>query len=172
MLRVTGMLFVIAGCSGLGFYYRGELYRGLWCMRTLRQMLEMMMSEIHYNKSTLPECCKRVGNRMEVPFSEALLGIYEKVSAQSGDGFTECWKEGMQKCLAGMPISGQEAEMVLGFASCGGLNDCQMQIRAIEQYRDMVDGAVKRREEVLHQQGRMAAGLGIMSGLLLAVILL
>lgn len=172
MLKLIGAFMVIFGCSNMGFYYRRELQEGLHHMRVLRQILEMMMSEIRYNKSTLPECCRQAGKNVEEPYDEALVQIYRLMSSQSGYCFSECWQQEMGKCLSGLPISGKERQMALGLASCGSLNDCDMQIRAIEQYRDMIDSAVRKREEALHRQGKMAAGLGIMSGLLLVVILI
>lgn len=172
MLRIIGALLIICGSTGLGLAYRSELYEGLRHMRLLRQMLEMIMSEIRYNKATLPECCRQVGKRMEEPYAGVLLDIYGILQEQSGGGFCECWQQEMGKCLAQIPISDREARMVLGFASCGALNDHDMQIRAIEQYRDMIADAVKKREEVLQQQGRMATGLGVLSGLLLVVLLI
>lgn len=172
MLKLIGACMVIFGCSNIGFYYCRELREGLRHMRILRQILERMMGEIRYNKSTLPECCRQVGRTAEEPYDQALAGIYRLMNSQGGYCFSECWQQEMGKCLAGLPISGKERQMALGLASCGSLNDCAMQIRAIEQYRDMIDSAVRRREETLHRQGKMAAGLGIMSGLLLVVILI
>lgn len=171
MLRLVGALLIIGGCSGLGFYYRLQLYEGLKHMRLLRQMLEMIMSEIRYNKSTLPECCRQIGKKTEEPYASALLQIYETVNAKNGQGFAACWQSEMGRCLSELPITKKETDMVLGFATCGGLNDYSMQIRAIEQYRDMLNDGVKRREEALYKQGRAAACLGIMSGLLLVIVL-
>lgn len=172
MLRLIGIFLVIAGCSGMGLKFKSELGSGLWNMRYLRQLLEMMISEIRYNKSTLPECCRQVGKKMEEPYASTLQNIYELLQEYNGLSFAECWEQEMAKCLVRVPISKKERELVLGFASCGGLTENNMQIRAIEQYRDMIDSAIKKREESLSEQGRMATGLGIMSGLLLIIILL
>lgn len=172
MLRFLGAVFIIAGSSGIGFTYRHELHSGLKHLRFLRQILEMIISEIRYNKATLPECCRQVGMKSEEPYSSTLLEIYHMLNEERGLSFAECWEQEMGKCLAKLPVSKKEAQLVLGFASCGNMADNNMQIRAIEQYRDMIDSAVKKRESTLAEQGRMAAGLGIMSGLLLAIILL
>ena len=47
-----------------------------------------------------------------------------------------------------------------------------MQLQAAAGYRDMIESSIKSREEEVQKQGRMAAGLGIMGGLLLTVILI
>lgn len=172
MLRWLGAVLVVGGCSGLGFWFRGQLAEGLKQLQCLRQMLEMMMSEIRYHRSTLPECCRQVGKKVEEPYGSSLLDIYHSLQASNGSGFSESWLREMGRCLEKIPISDREREYVLGIAQCEGFCDCDMQLRAIEQYRDMLDSSVKSREAQLHQQGRVAAGLGIMSGLLLVIILI
>ncbi len=172
MLRLIGIILVIAGSSGFGFVCRNELYKGLWHLRYLRQLLEMLISEIRYNKATLPECCRQVGKKMEKPYGEVLLDIYEMLQEENGYSFSVCWENKMSECLAKIPISKKEKELVLGFASCVGLTENSMQIRAIEQYRDMIDSSISTRERTLKEQGRMVAGLGIMCGLLLTIVLL
>lgn len=100
------------------------------------------------------------------------MRIWEDMKGPAGAGFVENWNTYMGGAIEKAPVTKQEKEMFLGFASCLGLSDNQMQVRAIEQYRDMLASAIKLRETELEKQSRMATGLGIMSGLLLAVILI
>lgn len=172
MFRIAGAVLVVIGCTGLGFRYRQELKEGLRSLYQIRQIMELMISEISYSKATLPECCRQAGLKSEEPYRSALISIYEQITEKSGVSFAGCWQEEMGKCLKGLPVSAAERDMVLGFAECSGLTDNRMQIRAIEQYRDMIDSAIRTREQNVAQQGRMAAGLGVMSGLLLTIILI
>lgn len=180
MFRVAGAMLIIGGCSGIGFWYRRRFHTALWHLRYMQRTLELFMSEIRYSKSTLPECCRKVGEKAEEPYKTALLEIYHGMlpsvhsglERTGGTGFSDKWREVMGQALREIPVSQEEKEMFLGFSACCGLADNQMQIRAIEQYRDMLTTAIRNRERDLEKQGRMAAGLGIMSGLLLAVILI
>ncbi|MBQ7954416.1 MAG: stage III sporulation protein AB [Lachnospiraceae bacterium] len=172
MLRILGGILVLLGCSGLGFWYRWELNEGLKHMRQICKMLEMMMSEVNYHRSTLPECCRQVGKNMEEPYKSSLMKIYELMEGSKEQDFRAGWHQIMGECLKSLPISQKEKEMVLGFASEEGISDYHMQLRTIEQHRDMINSSVKKRECELQKQGRMAAGLGIMCGLLIVVILL
>lgn len=172
MLRIIGGILVIGGCSGLGIRYRLELGEGLRHLRKLRELLEMLMSEISYHKSTLPEACRQVGLRMEEPYKSRMIKLHELLNGESEMDFQEAWHRQMGECLSDVPISTKEKEMVLGVACNGSLSDYNMQVRTIEQYRDMIDSNIKKREGEIQKQGRMATGLGVMSGLLLVVILL
>lgn len=171
MCRIIGACLIIAGSTGIGLWYRNRFYRALWHLRYMQQILELFMSEIRYGKATLPECCRQIGQKAEEPYKNALLTIHKEMESRN-QGFYEKWREQMEQALLEVPVSKEEKEFFLGFSAGCGLSDNKMQIRAIEQYRDMLVCAVKNRERDLEKQGRMAAGLGIMSGLLLAVILI
>lgn len=171
VFRIIGACLIIAGSTGIGFWYRSRFYRALWHLRYMQRILELFMSEIRYGKATLPECCRQIGQKSEEPYRKALLTIHKEMGSRNR-GFYEVWREYMEAALLEVPVSKDEKEIFLGFSAGCGLTDNKMQIRAIEQYRDMLAGAVKNRERDLEKQGRMAAGLGIMSGLLLAVILI
>lgn len=170
MLRVMGAGLIMAGCSGIGFWYRKRFYLGLGHLQSMRQILELFMSEIGYGKAALPECCKKVGERVEEPYRGALLEIHAGMEKKE-NSFRECWHSVMERALKRLPVTEREKKIFLSFPDCCGLQDNRMQIRAIEQYRDMLNTAISCREAALEKQGKLAAGLGIMCGLLLVIVL-
>ena len=78
----------------------------------------------------------------------------------------------MTAALAEVTITQKENEIFLGFSSGSRISDNHMQLQAAAGYRDMLESSIRSREEEVQKQGRMAAGLGIMGGLLLTVILI
>lgn len=172
MLRIAGAVMIMGGCTAIGFFYKEKCYAGLKHLQVMQQILELFMSEIRYGKATLPECCGNIAKKVVQPYGQALEEIWQGTQWQSGSGFTENWRIHMEQALVNVPVSKREKEMFLGFASCCGLNDNRMQVRTVEQHRDMLASAVKARETEVQKQGKMAAGLGIMSGLLLTVVLI
>lgn len=171
MLQIIGAICIVAGCSGMGFYYRGRFHTALWHLRYMKQILEMFMSEIRYDKATLPECCRRIGAVSKAPYGEALIHIYEAMQEDVGISFYETWKETMDKTLADLPLETEERRIFSELAENSGIADNLMQLKTLEQRRDLLDTYIKNREENLEKQCRMASGLGVMSGLLLAVLL-
>ncbi len=172
MLRIVGAVLIISGCTAIGLFYKEKLQAGLFHLRSMQQILELLMSEIRYGKATLPESCGNISTKTVVPYSEALAWIGCDMDSPQEKSFAENWSVYMGRALEAVPVTKQEKEMFLGFAACCGLNDSQMQVRAIEQYRDMLANAIKVREKEQEKQGKMASTLGIMSGLLLTVILI
>lgn len=90
----------------------------------------------------------------------------------TGEGFGQVFKSRMEECLGKIPIQKEERDIFLQFASCSGFEDGKMQIRSMEQYRDLLQDIVKRVEQEIGERSRMALGLGAMGGLLLVIILL
>lgn len=172
MLRIIGAALIISGSTGIGFWYRQRLYTAIGHLRSMKRILEFFMSEIRYGKATLPECCKKVGERMEEPYRGALFAIYEKTAAHDGSTFSEKWITCMTDALVNVPVTQREKEIFIGFSSGCRISDNHMQLQAAAGYRDMLEERIKCREDELQVQGRMAAGLGIMGGLLLTVILI
>ncbi|MGN0431882.1 MAG: stage III sporulation protein AB [Lachnospiraceae bacterium] len=172
MLQVLGAVFIMAGCTGIGLYYRQSFHTALWHLRYMEQILQMFISEIRYDKATLPECCRRVGERAKEPYREALLGVYEAMLTDDGGAFGENWRSIMGKAVEEIALSAEEKRPFLEFADNNSLADNLMQIKVLEQYRNILAVHMKNREADLEKQCRMASGLGIMGGLLLTVILL
>lgn len=132
----------------------------------------MLISEIRYGKSTLPECCIHISTRLQEPYQSALTGIYDKMRENTGEGFRDVFVEKMEQCLAGLPVTDEDRKQFLSLFSEGGFGENGMQIRAIEQSLELVKQTIDRLEHENREKCRMAVGLGAMSGLLLVIVLL
>ena len=54
-MQMLGGGMILCGCLGLGMWYRGQFLMRLHMTRELICLLEQWISEIRYNRSTLPE---------------------------------------------------------------------------------------------------------------------
>lgn len=78
----------------------------------------------------------------------------------------------MEECLKGLPLIGEDKLNFLTLFSDNGFEDEGMQIRSIEQSKELLQQTIGRLEKENAEKCRMAVGLGAMSGLLLVIILL
>lgn len=161
----------MSGCLGLGMWYRQQFISRLHILRSLLCILEMLISEIQYGKATLPECCKRVGERQKEPFRSTFFQIYEIMSQNTGECFPQVFCKEMEDCLIKLPITGEDREAFLSFAKGQSFGDGRMQIRTIERSKELLELTVSKLEKENTEKCRMAVGLGAMSGLLLVIIL-
>ncbi len=130
------------------------------------------MGEIRYGKTTLPECCKRVGERLKEPFQSTFFTIYQKMLENTGERFTTIFCKNMEACLKELPITRVDIEQFLSFATAESFEEEGMQLRTIERSRELLLLSVEKLEKENAEKCRMAVGLGAMSGLLLVIILL
>lgn len=163
---------IVGGCLGMGLWYR-EAFRGrLEALRNLQRILEMLISEIRYGRSTLPECCGHIAGRLQEPYRSCFVTIHDRVVENTGVIFGQIFREQMEECLKGLPL--EEADRRCFFTLFGenGFEDETMQIRSIEQCKELLLSTIGRLERENTEKCRMAVGLGAMSGLLLVIILI
>ena len=89
-----------------------------------------------------------------------------------GEIFGQVFRETMEECLKGLPLTGEDKLNFLTLFSDNGFEDEGMQIRSIEQSKELLQQTIGRLEKENAEKCRMAVGLGAMSGLLLVIILL
>ena len=75
MLKVTGGCMIFIGCLGLGLWYREQLNGRIKALRSLRNILELLASEVRYGRAALPECCVHIARYVSPPFADAFLEI-------------------------------------------------------------------------------------------------
>lgn len=67
MLKVIGAILVILGSAGFGIVCRQELEQTLHHTTCLKNILELIKSEVEYTKSSLPEACHMAGMKTDNP---------------------------------------------------------------------------------------------------------
>lgn len=162
---------IVGGCLGMGLWYKQFFVGRLEALRNLQRILEMLISEIRYGKATLPECCGQIAGRLQEPYGNCFGQIYNRMAENTGVMFGQVFREEMEGCMKGLPLLQEDKNYFLDLFSENGFGDENMQIRSIEQCREMMMGVSKRLERENTEKCRMAVGLGAMSGLLLVIIL-
>lgn len=163
---------ILMGCIGLGLWYRERFIGRLACLRDLQRIQEMLISEIRYGRATLPECCNEIAGRVTEPYRGCFRVIYERMRENTGVVFGQVFREEMKPCLDKLPLAEADKSRFLSlFADCG-FEDEKMQIRTIEQNKELLQHTITELERENKEKCRMAVGLGVMSGLLLVIILI
>lgn len=172
MLRIIGGAMIVSGCMGLGLWYRQQFLGRLQSLRNLDGILELFMSEIRYGKATLPECCRRLSEHLPDPYRACFRDIFMEMQENTGESFEEVFQRHMRACLSSLPLTKEDEEIFLHFTQDGGFTEGKMQLRAIEQSRELLGNVIAQLQTEIGEKCRMAVGLGAMSGLLLLIVLL
>ena len=127
---------------------------------------------IRYGRSTLPECCLQLSQRVEEPYKSCLYKIYRENLKYDGTGFgylcERTFAEGLKKLI----VSKEHKELfILGFSKVGFEED-RMQIRNIEQIKEELEEGLVSLSKENASKCKIAISLGAMSGLLLVILFL
>lgn len=163
---------IVSGCLGMGLWYKALFLGRLENMRELQRIQELLVSEIRYGKSALPECCIRIASHLSEPYSSCFARIYRRMRENTGVIFWQVFREEVKECLDGLPLTEEDKNSFLGLFSENGFEDENMQIRTIEQSKELLRHTITQLEQENAEKCRMAVGLGAMSGLLLVIVLL
>jgi len=93
-MQMLGGGMILCGCLGLGMWYRGQFLMRLHMTRELICLLDQWISEIRYNRSTLPEGCRQIGRQREDRLGEICNRVYREYAEAGGTGLRE--KKGMR----------------------------------------------------------------------------
>lgn len=171
MLKAAGCCMILAGCFGMGLWYRSQFTGRIKALRQLQTILELLCSEIRYGRGTLPEACGRVAPRLSPPCREAFVQTAERMRENSGESFEKIFRECMGPPLGEMPLTDGDREEFLRFVPGSGFMDGQMQLRMIEESREQLKARTEGLERENAEKCRMAVGLGAMSGLIIILVL-
>ncbi len=172
MLRGVGSGMILAGCLGLGLWYRSQLLGRIQALRQLVGILDLFCSEVRYGRATLPECCRRLAGQVPVEFQEGLYQIGKRMQANEGDTFAKVFREYMEVPLGTMPLTEADREAFFRCMPRMGFADGQMQLKVMESSRELLASTIEKLEGENTEKCRMAVGLGAMGGLFLLLILL
>lgn len=171
MLRLAGACMILAGCFGLGFWYRRQFTGRVRALRAMCDALSLLCSEIRYGRGTLPECCGHVADRLAGALGDAFGMIGEKMRENTGESFARIFEECTRGPLKEMPLKEEDRKEFLRFVSAGTFGDGKMQLALIDQSREQLETKAAVLERENGEKCRMAVGLGAMGGLLIILVL-
>ena len=172
MLKLCGILLLLCGSTGLGWTLKEAQKTRLEELYRLQEILRMLQNEITYSRTSIPEACRRIGERAKEPYRSALLGIHEEIVRNRGEAFDRIWKKQMENCLGQIRISGEDRKLLLDFGGCIGHMDGEMQAELIAGYMHRLSISADRMEKEISSRCKVIMSLSVMGGFMAAIILI
>ena len=169
--KIIGYLLILAGSSGIGLWYSVKMQQKVWHLEEMIRILDMVVSEIDYGRSTLPDCYAWIKEKAQHPYQNIFQKIWESTQNESGQHFGRVTERIMEQELQSLPL-GEEKDIFIKCFSDVGYADEWLQRRNIERGRDKLGELLDTEEEDLKKRSKLAVSLGTMSGILLVLILL
>ena len=108
-MQMLGGFLILLGCFGMGLWYRQQFLGRLYTIRELIRILEQWISEIRYNGSTLPECCRQTGRQRKDRLGEICTEVYREYAETEDAGFLELAEKSFRRQLRMLPLKKEAA---------------------------------------------------------------
>lgn len=177
MLKLVATLFLILGGSGIGYARSRELTEREKNLEILLQILFLLKGEIRCGNSSLPDAFGKIADKIEGFSGNILRDAAREMENGGGRNLERILEVCIQRniCEKSLPGKKRNVREELRFwqmlGSRLGYLDREMQIQQIEQMEIELEICRKRSREKLSEQKKICRMLGIMAGIMLAVLL-
>lgn len=172
MYKAVGFICILVGCTEWGHSLAGREKERVEHLRTLSQMLGRMQSEISYGKHTMPEICLLLSESNDECYSKCFGRIYERTAGEGGTDFPKVWEEELEKCLEPLPLREDEQRAMTALAKNMCFREVGGQAGRVGQAEAFLEGRYRQSEETFENRSKMIHSVSILTGLLLAILLL
>lgn len=172
MYKIAGVFCILVGCIGWGSGKIRQEKERIRHLRLLFQTLGQMRSEISYGKHTLPEICLILAELNNGCYEMCFQRIYERTQMEQVASFPEVWEEEMKVCLEKLPLREDERRTVEELPKILNFREEDGQAGRIGQAENFLEGRYRQAEEACENRSKMIRSVSILTGLLLAIMLL
>lgn len=171
-VKVFGCIFVIAATTLTGMLRAGKIREEYGQMRNLQRLLCMMESEIRYAHTHLGEIFLHVSRRVQEPYKSWLLDMEHKMRAADSGALEMIWRQAAGERLSGCGLPKKELERLIQLGSQLGVVDLKLQLQMLALYQEQLRLSMEEAWDGMGAKVRLCHCLGVMSGLLVAVMLI
>ncbi|MDR2889247.1 MAG: stage III sporulation protein AB [Lachnospiraceae bacterium] len=172
MLQLIGMILLLTGSTGMAWNYCQEQRERLRYLKYIKQMYEYLQNEIAYARSSLPEICEELSDRLPEPFAQAFAMIVAEIKENNGRSFEDIWTGVMTEQIKPLPLSGVEKELIIDLTDSPGFRDGKGQAKGMERHIEEVTRHIKELEEGLKSKNKVVMCMGVMGGLMAIILLI
>lgn len=172
MLRLAGILFILAGCAGWG---AGRIKEEQYRVRHLRELIRIIkriQNEISYGKHTLPEICFILSEYSDVPYSLYFRKIYEQANLESGACLAQIWEQQMSQCMTDVPLIQEEKDILIHLPRNLGVSEETQQAECIGQSIDLLVRRCRQAEDGYAGKAKMIFSISLLAGIFVTILLL
>ncbi|HJB30051.1 MAG TPA: stage III sporulation protein AB [Candidatus Blautia faecavium] len=170
MLKGAGILLIIAAGAGLGFSQSFALTGRMKALRTLQRLVILLKGEIQYGNTSLHDAFSGAAEKMSGEYGEFLKETAKRMTTSQGQSFGQIFHTCAREKLGHLKLSGEEREAFYSLGYHLGYLDLRMQIRQLDLYEEELRYSIEELQAKLPEMKKICQSLGIMGGILLAVL--
>lgn len=171
IIKLTGCVIVFMSSVFLGYYLSMKDFYRINDLREIKKALFIILSEIDYSISTVPEAIFKTSEKVKEPISEIFKYLSYELSKKSGESLDKVWKHVLNKKYSDTYLKEEDVELLEGFGKTLGYLDKKMQINNI----NITIGYIDRKIDEIYSQAlsnkKMYKSLGILCGIGIVIVL-
>ena len=171
LIKLFAGALIVGACTLTGFYAGGMSGLRLQSLREWKSAMSLLRGEIAHAAPPLPEALKNAGLRVSGHVRDILVCVAEKLERKDG-GFFEIWftASGAQKGYS--CLKPEDWELLTAFWKNLGSLDKSAQIDAISLTMAQIDERIQLLTDSAIKSRKMYRSLGVLAGVLIAVLMI
>lgn len=172
MIKLIGVILLLAGFCGLSFEKVREEKANIKRLQELKRFTTYLLNEIEYSHIPIPDICQEYIEKSEGVLKTFLEKVCEQFQLNSGKSFDCIWRAELKNNIDSYSVKKEERVLLKNLCKSFGFCNIRMQVSAIEQYLQEIDKILLQKEKKFQDNKKLILYFGVMSGLLLSIILL
>ena len=168
---IAGAVILVVGCTALGFYYASHDGFRVMDLHEFKKALMILASEIEHMRAPLPIACANIAKRTSAPVDGLFSQFSEMLTQNNGETAYQLWREALDGQKKKFFLQAEDWDVLDGFGKTLGYLDKQMQQSAIALAVEYINEKTISLQTQAEKNKRMYRSLGVIGGLLVAVVL-
>lgn len=167
MLKVVGIIIIIAAASFAGNYFSSALKSRAAALKRLNYMLEEIRILLRCKSATVYEIAETLA--ADERFSE--FTFLKRLTAEKDKPFRESWCRAVSENVP-RSLKKADTEILLDIGRRLGTTDLEGQLGAVRLWQSELSSAAASAEEDFAKKGKLYRSLGALAGAFIAIMLI
>lgn len=170
MYRIVGCILVVAAGTGMGFSESIKISERIHTLEMLLRMVICLKGEIRCGNASLPDAFYGAAERMNGKYREFLMTAADRMKAGRGEKLSQICRECAEDSLKKSCLTQGEKDAFFSVGEYLGYMDLEMQMKHLSLYEKNLEEEIDRLKNEASGRKKLYRSLGILGGLLLAVL--
>jgi stage III sporulation protein AB len=171
MLKLVGAAIIGLSGTALGIYYANMQKYRVKELTECKKALLILSSEIEYMQTALPEAAHHIALKTSGVISDVFAMFADLSDKNNHESAYQMWGQAWQTHRDSGHLTREDVELLQDFGKTLGYLDKKMQLNAIQLTADQLDTKINELQALNEKNKGLYRNLGMLGGLLLAVVL-
>ncbi|HHU60423.1 MAG: stage III sporulation protein AB [Bacillota bacterium] len=169
-MRLIGTALIVFSCGMMGLIVAGSYGKRVYNLRQLISFIQILESEIHFARTTLPDIISIQKNEYSGVIAEFLRILDDALQNEEGEEFSKVWAHG----IINLGEEGFPSQVLGDMQELGrvlGINDVSEQTKHIKKTLIRLEQALQEAKSEQEKHTRLWQYMGFSAGLLIVLLL-